>query len=145
MSWLKSAIHWLLHPRAHSADIRSSEELAKELPPIKFVRLVVLDKAPKNSDVASGIVYCVAKQHLSKWALFSCPCGCGDVITLSLQSIHRPHWRLSESKIGYPYPTLQPSVWRDTGCFSHFWLKEGRVFWCSDTGTKPRVNTKTQW
>ncbi|WP_368356434.1 DUF6527 family protein [Acidithiobacillus ferruginosus] len=70
-----------------------------------------------------------------KWALFKCPCRCGDVVTLSLQPVHRPHWRLTRTLTGRP--TLYPSVWRDKGCLSHFWLRDGRVSWCADTGSSP--------
>jgi hypothetical protein len=57
-----------------------------------------------------------------------CPCGCGDVIELPLQPDVRPRWKLEADLSGRP--TLSPSVWRRTGCGSHFWVKRGRVFWC---------------
>ncbi|MDM9644782.1 DUF6527 family protein [Rhizobium sp. S163] len=27
-------------------------------------------------------------------------------------------------------PTLHPSVWRNSGCRSHFWVRRGRIAWC---------------
>ncbi|WP_425373246.1 DUF6527 family protein, partial [Klebsiella pneumoniae] len=27
-------------------------------------------------------------------------------------------------------PTLYPSIWRTTGCRSHFWVRIGRIHWC---------------
>ena len=57
-----------------------------------------------------------------------CPCGCGDVIELPLQLGVRPRWSLEADPFGQP--TLSPSVWRRTGCRSHFWVRGGRVCWC---------------
>jgi len=79
--------------------------------------------------------YCVTNADKPKWALFRCPCGCDSVVTLSLQPVHQTHWRLARTHAGRP--TLYPSVWRDTGCLSHFWLRDGRISWCFDTGTHP--------
>lgn len=57
-----------------------------------------------------------------------CPCGCGQTIELMLIPEVKPHWNLSVDV--KERPTLKPSVWRKTGCHSHFWLKQGRVHWC---------------
>jgi hypothetical protein len=63
------------------------------------------------------------------WSIgMSCPCGCGETIELMLLPEAKPRWTLSRD--GRGRPTLSPSVWRKTGCRSHFWLREGRVFWC---------------
>lgn len=59
-------------------------------------------------------------------AVMMCPCGCGDVIELSLSPASKTHWTLS---IDGHRPTLYPSVWRNTGCRSHFWVQRGRVRW----------------
>ena len=56
-----------------------------------------------------------------------CPCGCGATIALNVLPDASPRWRLYESADG---PTLSPSVWRTTGCRSHFILRRGGVIWC---------------
>lgn len=62
------------------------------------------------------------------WSVgFNCPCGCGDIIELLLLPDVDPHWTLTVDNINRP--TLQPSVWKRTGCKSHFWLRQGRVIW----------------
>jgi hypothetical protein len=77
----------------------------------------------------------IARRHLIRmidegeaWAVvMMCPCGCGEVIELSLSPASRVHWKLS---VDGNRPTLTPSVRRNTGCRSHFWLRRGRIFWC---------------
>lgn len=58
--------------------------------------------------------------------IVSCPCGCGDALTLNLDRRAGKAWLLYRRK---PHITLYPSVWRDTGCESHFVIWRGRVSW----------------
>lgn len=60
-------------------------------------------------------------------AALLCPCRCGAVIQLSLLSSDSPTWRLSIDDVGLP--TLSPSIWRTTGCRSHFYLRSGLIVW----------------
>ncbi|MGO7611084.1 DUF6527 family protein [Rhizobium ruizarguesonis] len=39
-----------------------------------------------------------------------------------------PRWDVALDEAGKP--TLHPSVWRKSGCRSHFWMKRGRIHWC---------------
>lgn len=57
----------------------------------------------------------------------TCPCGCGEVIELMLLPGVKPQWDLSIDRLNRP--TLSPSVWRSTGCRSHFWIRNGRILW----------------
>lgn len=53
-----------------------------------------------------------------RWLLLKCPCGCGDEIPVNLDRRAGKAWRFyGGAKSGV---TLFPSVWRDTGCESHF-------------------------
>lgn len=66
------------------------------------------------------------------WSVgFRCPCGCGDVIELLMLPNVKPRWDIKIDHRGRP--TLSPSVWRATGCRSHFWVRDGKVIWVSDT------------
>ena len=58
-----------------------------------------------------------------------CPCGCGDVIELLVVAEAKPRWNVMVDARGYP--SLSPSVWRQKGCRSHFWLRHGRISWCA--------------
>ena len=62
------------------------------------------------------------------WSVgFLCPCGCGDVIELLLLQTVQPHWVLSRDRLDRP--SLHPSVWKSTGCKSHFWIRNGQAVW----------------
>jgi len=97
-------------------------------PDIYFNSIRVTDKTPKNDQIGNKDFVVVVYENKPLWALFRCPCGCGHVISLSLQRIHKPHWIVKKTGT---CPTLSPSVWQITGCRSHFIINEGRVYWCS--------------
>lgn len=69
-------------------------------------------------------------------AALLCPCGCRDVIQLSLLDGDPPRWRLSLDGDGLP--TLVPSVRRTQGCRSHFFLRRGRVVWSREVANAER-------
>jgi hypothetical protein len=105
------------------------------LPEIKFQDIRRVEKPPRNEEIEENIFYFVFFNNRPKWVLFLCPCGCKEVVTLSLQKSHYPHWILKKSR--NKRPTLSPSVWRDIGCMSHFWMEDGRIYWCQNTGFLP--------
>jgi len=112
-----------------------SRSKRRPLPPINYPTLNIVQRPPQNREITAGAVTIVAPARSPKWSMFLCPCGCQSVITLSLQPTKRPHWTFRKSKAGRP--TLQPSIWRDVGCLSHFFLEDGRIYWCNDTGVSP--------
>lgn len=57
-----------------------------------------------------------------------CPCGCGDSIELMILKEARPRWDIKVNKAGQP--SLYPSVFRKSGCKSHFWVRQGKILWC---------------
>jgi hypothetical protein len=72
-------------------------------------------------------IYVVGEKQ-NKWvALMICPCGCTQTIQLNLLSEATPCWRITihRSKA----VTVRPSVWRITGCKSHFTLIKGNLNW----------------
>ena len=74
------------------------------------------------------------KQYLWSVALL-CPCSCGEALHMSLHDDSRPRWRIRDHRDGTV--TLFPSVWRKVGCRSHFFLRRGRVEWCSAWDFEP--------
>lgn len=53
-----------------------------------------------------------------RWLILKCPCGCGDEIPVNLDPRAGKAWRIYFDK--YRGLTVFPSVWRDSGCQSHF-------------------------
>lgn len=102
-----------------------------------FDQIILRPKTPANDEVEEGIFVKVQYKGKPYWCLFRCPCGCKKVITLSLQENHSPHWEIKVSESGRP--SLFPSVWQNSGCLSHFWIDEGKVIWCGNSGIEPWV------
>src|SRR5947208_4568845 len=60
-----------------------------------------------------------------RWIMLNCPCGCGEDIPINLDRRAAKAWRYYDGE-GRGV-TLFPSVWRDTGCQSHFIVWRGRI------------------
>jgi hypothetical protein len=136
--WLFNAlIQWFqgLFEGLFAYSSKERKQSGKSLPSIHFQKINLVEKPPRNGEVQKNMLYLVAPNNRHKWVLFQCPCGCQSVITLSLQGAHNPHWTLAKSRADRPI--LSPSVWRDTGCLSHFLVNDGRIFWCA-TGKAPK-------
>lgn len=71
----------------------------------------------------------LARDGAEDWCVgMRCPCGCGRAIELLVAQGIAPRWDLRTDERGLP--TLEPSVFWQSGCRSHFWLTRGRVRWC---------------
>nr|WP_244859784.1 DUF6527 family protein [Nitrosospira sp. NRS527] len=56
-----------------------------------------------------------------------CPCGCKQKIELPLIREASPRWKLEVNQHGNP--TISPSIWLNTGCRSHFFVRAGKIIW----------------
>lgn len=83
---------------------------------------------PDVPDVIDKRTLYLVGEHGKHWiAVMKCPCGCREDIQLPMSSNDRPRWKYSGS---LARPTLSPSVWRKSGCRSHFLVRQGRIIWC---------------
>lgn len=57
--------------------------------------------------------------------VMGCPCGCGDQLTINLDYRSGPAWRFVER---HGEVTLYPSVWRESGCKSHFVVCQNQIY-----------------
>jgi hypothetical protein len=76
-------------------------------------------------EIKNGIVYVIGGK--APWLLLlRCPCGCGETIHLNLLKEANPCWgyRIEKNTI-----SVKPSVWRTTGCKSHFIIRGSQVQW----------------
>lgn len=94
----------------------------------RYVTVWLGEDAPWPPDVEFGKLY-IYFQDKAAFAVFGCPCGCGDTIALPFIGAG-PCWKLTEHDDGSV--TLHPSILRKAGCkcSSHFFIREGRVRWC---------------
>jgi hypothetical protein len=71
----------------------------------------------------------LAKDDGEDWSIgMACPCGCGERLELMLLANVKPRWSVAVDD--NQHPSLHPSVWLQSGCRSHFWLRGGKVYWC---------------
>lgn len=68
----------------------------------------------------------VVDRGVPRLVVMRCPDGCGDILRLNVDRRAGKAWRLYEGARGV---SLYPSVWRDTGCESHFILWEDGIYW----------------
>lgn len=59
--------------------------------------------------------------------VMACPDGCGEMLTINLDGRAGKAWRFYAQGNDL---SLFPSVWRDSGCGSHFILWRSRIYWC---------------
>lgn len=90
---------------------------------------MVKESLPKTLDPKT--VYVVEEDGYLEHASLICPCGCNEVLHMNLLPDADPVWKLIRHNDGTV--SLYPSVWRQRGCYSHFWFKKGRVLWCQRT------------
>lgn len=81
----------------------------------------------------------IVKRDILRSVVMRCPDGCGDAITLNLDPRTDKAWRVYKSKKGL---TLFPSVWRDTGCQSHFVLWNDLISWVDIFETEEEDDTQ---
>jgi hypothetical protein len=90
------------------------------------VRATAVEEVPESLDRRH--LYLIGSENPWSAALL-CPCGCGEILHLSLLLDDSPSWTLHMEKRS-KLPTLSPSVWRTKGCRSHFFLRDGLIDWC---------------
>jgi hypothetical protein len=98
--------------------------------PNLFSRLVPTH--PGNDNIQSGQILVVGDAKCQKWACFQCPGGCGEKILLSLNQKHHPSWKITIDWL--ERPTINPSVRQLNECRCHFWVRQGVIEWCPDSG-----------
>jgi len=117
MTWFQNVWTWI-------SSLFGGHHVRSELGPKFEVRNLTEDP-----DELEPMVLYLIGEHGHLWhASLSCPCGCGAAIQLNLLTDDVPNWKVQIAKEGV---TVDPSIWRTSGCRSHFFLRKGRVQWCS--------------
>ena len=94
--------------------------------PARKIKTIEGDTPPDRLPLRNIVL---AREDDEDWAVgFMCPCGCGKNLELLLIKEASPNWMLTIDASNRP--TLRPSVWLKSGCRSHFWVRNGKIFWC---------------
>jgi len=94
-----------------------------------YSRAALVTELPEN--LRRDTVYVIGESDVYWAAAFVCPCGCGEIVQLSLVANTHPSWTIEGARDGTV--TLNPSVWRVRGCKSHFFIRRGQVVWVGAT------------
>ena len=131
--WLSS-----LWKKTRKAAVAGAKKLREKLPRKKQKRYqsVRADEMP-DSLKPFTVYLCGEGQYLWAAAMI-CPCGCKEVIQLNLLKEVRPRWTVQQDKDGSV--SLMPSVWRQKGCRSHFFVRHGMIEWCRGYSNEDRVD-----
>jgi len=62
-----------------------------------------------------------------RFLVVKCPCGCGEELVVNLDRRVGGAWRLYRRPRGL---TVYPSVWRESGCRSHFIIWDDQILMC---------------
>jgi len=92
----------------------------------------VVSDHPSPEDMVPGWIYVVGGSNYQKWAYLHCPTESGEIMQLSLQSKQHPYWRINIDWLCRP--TVTPSIRQLTYPYAHYWIREGIVVWCKDSG-----------
>lgn len=112
--------------------LRKSLELLRLIPRNELVARVTRMHPRPEQIVPGGMI--IVRDGIDKWACFMCPGGCGETIKLSLSQKGRPRWTAAADWLRRP--TVSPSIRQLNECGCHFWIRQGRVDWCRDSGRK---------
>ena len=94
----------------------------------RFRIVFVEEDAPEQPK--PKILYLVMEAGDPWYAAMLCPCGCEETLFMNLIPDERPVWHLIVHEGNSA--TLCPSIQRKRGCHSHFWLRNGRIYWCRE-------------
>jgi hypothetical protein len=91
-----------------------------------YRQTVFTDELPDIAE--SSTIYILGTSRYLWSVAMLCPCGCGELLQMSLHEDGYPRWKLIQHEDGTV--SLDPSVSRIVGCRSHFWLQRSQVQWC---------------
>ena len=94
--------------------------------PRYFGQVVVVERISEVPNEIGNSVFLVRRERRDIWAVFMCPCGTNHRLTVNLSRNRRPFWRAKVKRGSF---SLFPSIWLHEDCYSHFWVKDHRIFW----------------
>ncbi len=110
---------------------------------MRIIDVRSLGNVASRSDVRervlqAGDIFIVVRGR-PRLLVLGCPCGCGDALTINLDARAGPAWRVYDTE---GLLTVFPSVWRDSGCGSHFIIWRGRILLIGGTRETPEEDDR---
>lgn len=95
----------------------------RELPSVQL-RPIFVEVLPPFDSIKDGEIWI---SHKHRTINLRCPCGCGDLTVLSL---HPSRWHVcfDGKSVSLRGPT-GGSVWANSGCGSHYFIRNNAVVW----------------
>lgn len=115
MNWIQRPFRWLWSIVSGEWKRRRSQYRVDEV-------------AEVPEPLAAKTIYLVGERGHLWHVVMLCPCGCQAALYLSALKDDRPRWEVLLDADGAI--SLSPSVWRQVGCRSHFFVKRGAIEWC---------------
>jgi len=84
----------------------------------------------RSGDVA------LVERGVLRSCVMRCPDGCGDILTINLDPRTDKAWRFYRKR---RQVSVFPSIWRDTGCGSHFIIWSHTIVWCANDWREEEV------
>jgi hypothetical protein len=85
---------------------------------------------PRYSEASKRLVHpgdaVLIHRNINRSIVFSCPCGCQEQLPINLDARAGPAWHLYRGS-GRDV-SLFPSVWRESGCKSHFIVWHNNIY-----------------
>lgn len=97
----------------------------------RYRKIEIKDDVPPVGNTNSSTIALYRKNGQFSWARFKCPCGCGQMITISLSPYFMPFWNVQVHKQNCRNTvTFHPSIWISMpNCSAHFYIRNNKVYW----------------
>lgn len=92
-----------------------------------YLKEQVAHRHEANALLTAPGVTALVFRGVARSIAMACPDGCGEQLTVNLDSRAGPAWRYY---VDGEDLSLFPSVWRETGCKSHFIVWRSKIYWC---------------
>jgi len=92
----------------------------------KNYRYLFVEEIPERPD--SKTIYLITHQGYCWQIVMVCPCGCKKLLYMNAIKDHHPCWKFEIH--GRRNISLHPSIHRQVGCKSHFFVHHGKIDWC---------------
>jgi len=80
-------------------------------------------------DIKMGWVYPEVQDSRLHAVIFLCPCNCGELVAFPTQGSElESYWKADFGTQGLL--TMTPSIKMESGCKSHYTIRNGMVEWC---------------